>query len=395
MNAEIRFPELAEANMPPIPANTDIPEGVAVWTLHTGRYPYYRAPALLVTLQGAILAFCEGRSGMDTSDIDILVKRSEDGGRTWSDEVIVWGGEGNTCGNICPVLDEDTGTIWLAAIWNHIDDTQDKVMNGTARFSRYPYIACSTDDGRTWAPARNVTAECKHPDWRWYGTGPGVGIQIKRGPHKGRLIIPCCHSATYPYYEEGYAGHIMYSDDHGVTWTYGAAVVGMAEPQIVELTDGRLLMHGRNQGPAALHMKIFAYGHAGGTVWSPPRFAPDLTEPKCQSSLIRYSWPEDAGRGGRSRILFSNPAGQTLAGAGKLRREKLVARISYDEGRSWAHAKMVEPQPAGYSCLTALPDGDVGCIVETGPEKYTTSAGCVLRFSRFSIDWLTDGKDRA
>jgi hypothetical protein len=56
---------------------------------------------------------------------------------------------------------------------------------------------------------------------------------------------------------------------------------------------------------------------------------------------------------------------------------------------------MVEPPPAGYSCLAAPPDGDVGCIVETGTEKYNTSSGCVLRFSRFSIDWLMDGKDRA
>ena len=375
---------------PPIPANTDFPTGLDVWVRGTGNYNNYRIPALLVTKKGTLLAFCEGRSEGDTSDIDMLVKRSEDGGATWSEEKIIWGDPGNVSGNPCPVVDEDTGTIWFPMTWNHIEDHQPKIMDGTAKYSRLPYMTCSTDDGLTWAPAENIAKETKHPDWRWYGTGPGVGIQLKRGPCSGRLVIPCNHSAVYPYNPEGYGCHIMYSDDHGGTWKYGAAVEGIAECQAAELTDGRILLHGRNQGPAALHKKGFTYGLDGGLVWSPLRFDPNLTEPKCQSSLIRYTWPED---GGKSRLLFSNPAGTVLGGAGKFWREKLVVRLSYDEGTKWSVSKLLDPRPSGYSCLTVLPDGDIACLYEAGEERYADRDNCGLAFRRFSLKWLTDGED--
>ena len=379
---------------PPVPTNTDFPPATAVWTCGEGKYRNYRIPALLVTTKGTLLAFCEGRSGADTSEIDLLVKRSEDGGRTWGPELIVWAGEGHTSGNPCPVLDRETGTIWMGMTWNHIEDDQGKVMEGTAKHSRLPHVTYSRDDGRSWAPARNVAQTCKHTAWRWYATGPGIGIQLQRGPHKGRLIIPCNHSALYPHYEEGYAGHVMYSDDHGESWKYGSAVLGFSETQVVELSDGRLLLHGRNQGPQGLHKKIVTYGLEGGTVWAPPWFEPQLTEPKCQSSLIRYSWPEDESRGRRSRILFANPAGTVLGGAGKFWREKLVVRLSYDEGQTWPVAKMLDPRPSGYSCLAVLPDGEIGCLYEAGDERYADRPGCALTFKRFSIEWLTDGEDR-
>lgn len=389
----MRVGPLARERMVPIPTNTDYPDGVDLWPHGRGPYRNYRIPALLVTPTGAVLAFCEGRSGDDTSDIDLLVKRSEDGGVTWSDATVVWGDAGNTSGNPCPVVDRETGTIWMAMTWNHIEDDQAKVMDGTAKHSRQPCVTHSTDDGRTWAPARNVAATCKHPDWRWYATGPGIGIQLERGPYKGRLVIPCNHSAPYPYYEDGYAGHIMYSDDHGTSWKYSSGVIGLSETQVVERVDGRLLMHGRNQGPAGHHMKIFAHGHDGGTVWSPPRFEPQLTEPKCQSSLMRYSWPEDRGRGGRSRVVFAHPAGTVLGGAGKFWREILTVRLSYDEGATWSVAKVLDPRPAGYSCLAVLPDGDLACLYEAGPERYADRPGCALVFKRFSLSWLTDGRD--
>ena len=378
---------------PDIPDNTDAPPFVNVWDRGSGAYRNYRIPSLLVTKSGALLAFCEGRSGGDTSDVDILVKRSDDGGVSWSEGTVVWGDPGNVSGNPCPVLDEETGTIWMPMTWNHVDDPQPLVMAGTAKYSRLPYMTCSTDDGRTWAPAKNIAEETKHPDWRWYGTGPGVGIQLKRGPHKGRLVTPCNHSAVYPYNQEGYGCHIMYSDDHGTTWKYGAAIEGIAESQVAELIDGRILLHGRNQGPAGLHQKGFAYGLEGGLVWSPLRFDPNLTEPQCQSSLMRYSWPEE---GGRSRLVFANPAGTVRGGSGTyFEREKFVVRLSYDEGTTWPVTKLLDHRPSGYSCLAALPGGDIGCLYEAGEESSVDRDGCGLAFTRFSLEWLTDRKDGA
>jgi len=220
-----------------------------------------------------------------------------------------------------------------------------------------------------------------------YGIGPGVGIQLRRGPHKGRLVMPCNHSAVYPGNPEGFGCHMIYSDDHGETWAYGAQLTpGVGECQVVELIDGRLLIHARNQGPEGLHEKGVAYSLDGGVIWSPLRYDSNLTEPKCMSSLIRYSWPD---KGEKSRLLFANPSGTVLGGAGKFVREKLMVRLSYDEGETWPIAKMLDGGPSGYSCLAALPDGDIACLYEGGKERYAEK----IVFKRFSLAWLTDGKD--
>ncbi|HCN08793.1 MAG TPA: exo-alpha-sialidase [Lentisphaeria bacterium] len=371
----------------------EYPEEIDVFVSGQDGYHTYRIPALIVTAEKTLLAFCEGRriTGDDTDDIDVLVKRSIDGGDSWSEQQVVWGDAGNTCGNPCPVVDEATGDIWLGGTWNHIDEPHETVIAGTARFSRQPHITHSTDDGRTWAKASNISKATKHPEWRWYATGPGVGIQLKHGPNQGRLVIPCNHSVPYPDNPEGYCGHILYSDDHGQTWQNGGIIEGVNECQVAELTDGRLLLHGRHHDPQGMHQKGVAYSVDGGLAWSPLQFHPQLIEPVCQSSLIRYSWPED---GDKSRLLFSNPVNTVprIVNKHMYRRRKLTVRLSYDEGETWPVAKLLEDGSSAYSCLTALPNGDIACLHEGGGgvEKYRKRIVC----KRFPLEWLTDGQDR-
>ncbi len=159
-------------------------------------YHTYRIPALIVAGDGALLAFCEGRkkAQSDAGDIDLLVKRSIDGGKTWGPQEVVWDDGENTCGNPCPVVDRTTGTIWLPMTWNHGKDTENQIKQNTGKDTRRVFLTHSDDNGRTWAKPREITAEVKRPEWRWYATGPGVGIQLTRGPWKGRLLIPCDHS---------------------------------------------------------------------------------------------------------------------------------------------------------------------------------------------------------
>lgn len=142
----------------------------------TDGYHTYRIPALLVTPKQSVLAFCEGRktgSG-DHGDLDLLLKRSTDGGRTWSDQMIVYeeGGDAKiTIGNPCPVVDSQDGTIWLPF----------------CRDNKEVLIAYSKDEGQTWSQPRNISASVTRPDWVWVATGPGIGIQLRHGPHAGRL----------------------------------------------------------------------------------------------------------------------------------------------------------------------------------------------------------------
>ncbi len=121
----------------------------------TDGYHTYRIPALIVSKRGTLLAFCEGRKNSmnDTGWIDTLLKRSIDGGRTWSERQVVWNDRTNTCGNPCPVVDQQTGVIWLLMTWNRGDDEEGRIIARTSKDTRRAYVTCSADDGRTWSPA--------------------------------------------------------------------------------------------------------------------------------------------------------------------------------------------------------------------------------------------------
>jgi len=323
-------------------------EPVNVFTSGQDGYHTYRIPATVATRDGELLAFCEGRksSRADHGDIDLLVKRSADGGRTWSEQAIVYeeGGDQNvTIGNPCPVVDQDTGTIWLPFCRDN-----DDVL-----------ITSSNDGGKTWAPPREITADVKKSNWSWYATGPGVGIQLTRGPHRGRLVIPCDHRESSSD-TEFKVSHVFYSDDHGQSWQLGGSVAPHTdECQVAELPDGRLLINMRNywqrEGRVAElgGKRAVSVSADGAESWGGLTFDEALLEPVCQAGLIRYSWPEE----GRSRLVFSNPASSTA-------RERMTLRISYDEGRTWPVAKLVDPGSAAYSCPVRLPDGQIGLLYE-------------------------------
>ena len=207
-------------------------------------YHTYRIPSLVVTKKGTLLAFCEGRKGGrgDSGNIDMMLKRSEDGGATWSGRQIVWDDGANTCGNPCPVVDRTTGTIWLLMTWNLGSDRESAIIDLKSKDTRRVFVTSSTDDGKSWAKPKEITAAAKKPDWTWYATGPCTGIQLEKGPHKGRLLIPCDHieSSTKKYYS-----HVIYSDDNGTTWKLGGSTPTdqVNECQVVELADGRLMLN--------------------------------------------------------------------------------------------------------------------------------------------------------
>ena len=342
-------------------------------------YHTYRIPALLVTSKGTLLAFCEGRknSRSDTGDIDLLVKRSADGGKTWSEQQVVWDDGRNTCGNPCPVVDQTTGVIWLPMTWNHGEDNENEIKQNTGKDTRRVFVTHSDDDGRTWAKPQEITAAVKRSDWRWYATGPGVGIQLTRGPWKGRLLIPCDHSLVLPDDPDGYNSHVIYSDDHGRSWRLGGIIrPAVNECQVVELTDGTLLINMRNYDRSTTTRAI-ATSADGGLTWSAVRHDPALVEPICQASLLRYTMqPQDD----RSRLLFSNPA---HAEPGQ--RRDMTIRMSEDEGKTWPLSRVLWPGAAAYSCLAVLPGGGIACLFEAGDKNPYER----IVLARFSRDWLT------
>src|SRR5262249_44083222 len=146
----------------------------------TDGYHTYRIPAIVVTTNETILAFCEGRknSPNDSGKIDLLLKRSTDGGKSWSAQQIIRSDGENVCGNPAPVVDETTGAIWLLMTWSLGTDGEREIGNGTSKDTRRVFVTHSDDHGVTWAKPREITTSVKKPDWRWYATGPANGIQL-------------------------------------------------------------------------------------------------------------------------------------------------------------------------------------------------------------------------
>lgn len=377
----IAYVSLAFLESPAQTGTSEQPYYTDVFVSGKDGYHTYRIPALLVAKNGTLLAFCEGRknSRRDYGDIDLLLKRSDDGGKTWSNQQVIWDEGTNTCGNPCPVVDQATGTIWLLMTWNRGDDDENAIKKGAGKDTRRVWVSRSEDNGITWSKPSEITNTVKQPHWRWYATGPGVGIQLQQGPWKGRLVIPCDHSAIPSQSDpNGYNSHVIISDDHGKTWKLGGVIRPMVnECQVVELTDGTLMLNMRNYDRSKT-TRALASSSDSGITWSQVVHDPALIEPLCQASFLRYSWPD---ADGKSRLLFSNPASTN-------KRVEMTVRLSYDEGKTWPVSKLLYTGPSAYSCLATLPDGDIACLYEAGQEHSYEE----IAFARFSIDWLTSKK---
>jgi photosystem II stability/assembly factor-like uncharacterized protein len=336
-----------------------------------GGYHTYRIPAIVKTTKGTLLAFCEGRkrSRSDTGDIDTLLRRSTDGGKTWSPQQVVWDDAGNCCGNPAPVVDSETGKVWLLSTWNRGDDHEGAIKSQKSKDTRRVFVTSSGDDGLTWDQPREITKTTKKPDWTWYATGPCHGIQLGKGTRKGRLVIPCDHieAATGHYYS-----HAIYSDDHGKTWELGESTPQhqVNECTVAELSDGRLMLNMRNYDRSKKARQV-AISEDGGATWKDQRFDPVLIEPICQGSFLTLCPPEDHAR---QWLLFSNPA--STGG-----RTHMTVRLSLDDGKTWANSKLVYAGGSAYSDLVSISENEAGCLYEK--DGYKT-----IVLARFALDWL-------
>ena len=337
-----------------------------------GGYHTYRIPALLVSAQGTLLAFCEGRrhSSHDYGEIDLLVRRSVDGGATFGPTQVIASRPGLTCGNPAPVVDETNGTIWLLFCQNLADGPEAMIIAGEA--PRTVWVTCSQDDGASWAEPHEITAAVKPSDWTWYATGPGHALQLSGG----RLLVPCDHVLGVHRDRQGiYRSHVIYSDDHGETWSIGglAPHERVNECMALETRDGRVYLNCRSIGPAR---RSSTWSADRGLSFGPVTVEAALPEPGawgCEASVLYLP----AVAGGAGTALFANPADAE-------RRIRLGVRVSHDECATWSEPRTLWAGPAAYSDLAALPDGTVGCLYERG------EAGPYERISlaRFDLAWL-------
>ena len=355
-------------------------------------YHTFRIPALVVAGNGDLLAFAEARkaNATDTGDIDLVLRRSTDGGDSWSNLEIVGDLGDRTYGNPTPIVADD-GTIHLLTISNDGRDYKRIIREGTSHDIRRVHYQKSTDHGETWTEPKEITDQAtpEGADWRWYAVGPGHGIQLIRGEHAGRLIVPANHSdhdrPASGDQEATNTSHVLYSDDAGETWHVGG-MVRTDDPSFrpwesiaVELTDGRVYLNTRNQ-TTANKLRVEAFSDDGGETFGPPALAEELLDPHSptlgvQASVLRYA-ATDRGDD-QNRLLFSNPAARDA-------RERMTVRSSFDEARTWNDGRLIHAGPSGYSDLARLPDGRIGLIYENGKDKYHER----ITFARFTPAWL-------
>ncbi|WP_241845922.1 sialidase family protein [Streptomyces sp. MJM1172] len=341
-------------------------------------YHCARIPALVTTGSGALLAFAEGRvrgseGCSDVGDNDIVMKKSTDGGATWGPlKVLVGAGTDRLAhGNPAPVVDAVTGRISL--LYSSSDWNRDQGNPSRAGFARTVWAAQSSDDGTTWSrPAEQP--QLKPAGWNWVSTGPGHGIQLARGSHRGRLVVPGDHTAA----SDTTAGiQLYYSDDGGLTWELGARSEAPktgpypAEPTVAETAgtaDGSLYVSARNSENvrcATDDHRLAATSPDGGAGFAPAGFAPvtDLDTSPTYGSLLRLHSTDLDGR--PDRLLYSGPS---RLGPNPLEdRRELAIRSSTDEGRTWQTAgTLITPGRSGYSDLTLLADrSSIGVVYET------------------------------
>lgn len=329
-------------------------------------YAGYRIPAIETAADGSLLAFAEARKynlsdpGGKGNEIDLVLKRSTDGGATWSAmKVIEHSGEFWSSANPATVVDRTNGRVWVFYLRCKPGRGTDEARPGTddvANLARY-----SDDHGVTWSEPVDQTSVARDmADARWRISVPGPGGAIQ--DRQGRLIVPMWRFAPW-------GAFAIFSEDHGRTWQRGAHVPGQQggdEDQLVELADGRILLDIRQQsGPN----RWLSASSDGGRTWSIPRPGQSVTPVCC--AIERYTL-KSAGDD-RDRILWTGPLGPG--------RTKLVVRTSYDEGQSFTNQRLIADEPAAYSDLTVLKDKSAGVLWERGGYRFIT-------FTRLSREFL-------
>ena len=260
-----------------------------------------------------------------------------------------------TCGNPCPVVDRNTGTIWLPFCKNLAAGPEGMITEGKA--PRTVWLTHSKDDGLTRAEPREITATTKDPSWTWYATGPTHGIQLA----SGRLLVPCDHmvGVNFDRQTDPYHSHAIVSADGGDNWRIGGIVeVGTNECAVIEPADESLYINCRNY--RGEKRRASARSTDGGDSFAQRIWEDGLPEPICQGSLV--SLPEVDGTLPSDRALFANPASTEA-------RRNLTLRITQDGGRSWALLRSLYEGPAAYSDLAVVKGGEVLCLYERGAES--------------------------
>lgn len=348
-------------------------KSVPVYVSGTEGYKSFRIPAIVKARNGDLLAFCEGRvnGGGDFGNIKIVLKRSNDGGQTWSALQIVASNDSLQAGNPAPVVDLTDprfpqGRIFL--FYNTGNGHEMEMRKGKGH--RDIFYKTSIDNGKTWSKPTDITLQVNRinqpdvnpawnfkEDWRTYANTPGHALQFDQGKYKGRIYVAANHSSGDPKPElRDYQAHGYYTDDHGATFHLSETVPfeGSNESTAAQLTNNSLMMNSRNQTGK---YRIVSLSKDGGETWDTAYVDPNLPDPICEGSLLNIGTKK-----GKSVLAFCNNDDQND-------RDSLTLRISFDGGKTWKTKILIDPKNTGYSDIVKLSDKKIGVLYEADGYK--------------------------
>jgi sialidase-1 len=353
----------------------DIP--VTVFESGKDGYKNFRIPAMINLPNGDILAFSEGRvnNAGDFGDINVVLKRSTDKGKTWGPLQLVADYDNLQAGNPAPVVDltdplYPKGRIFLFYNTGNNHEADIRKANGFKQV----WYKTSIDAGKTWSEAIDITTQVhrlKQPsinpqwnfseDWRYYANTPGHALQFRWGKYKGRIYVAANHTTGDPKNKfEDYNAHGFYSDDHGKTFKISENVSfpGSNESMAAELQGDKLMMNSRNQ-QGDVRQRIVSISSDGGAKWDATYFDKNLPDPVNQGSVLSFK-----DKKGKFFLAFCNAADTKT-------RDNLTLRISDNEGKSWFKNIVVNKNPTdvksdytAYSDLIKLDDSKIGVLYE-------------------------------
>lgn len=369
----------------------------------------YRIPSIVISKDGTVHAFCNDRrdSVADEAKEVMLVYRRKKPGQPWEAERVLTGLPGWSCMIGSAVYDEETDTVFCSvnrnpsAQWEFAEFAEEEKRALAAECAAKAEAAgvclgqalfCSTDGGDTWTetalkvepsplqhfeepPVFFGVASCANCH------GSAHGIQLKKGKYAGRLLCPSRYaSKSYHSWDDlrkyNY-NNTIFSDDHGRTWQAGGPVqVGTGEGTLIERGDGSILYNSRAYFQD--QKRYLAVSTDGGESFADAGTDDFLLEEKsigCNAAFLRTELS-----GGRAVTLFSNPRSDV--------REKMTVCVSFDDGKTWEHTRLIWEGGSAYSSLSYDEvSGHFFLLYEKG-----TSAANPYEFgivaAEFDLEWI-------
>ena len=316
----------------------------------------WRIPAICCLNDGTLLAVCDKRKYNESDlpeDIDIVMRRSTDNGRTWSEPLTIAEGTGRKQGFGDAALVEcengDVVCVFVGGNGLFASSQADPIRS---------YVCRSSDKGLSWSEPEDITFQlwgdqATRPMCRNYRAsffGSGNGLRLTRGEHAGRIMFAAAMVRKNSNVADNF---VVYSDDNGMTWKVSQrAYEGGDEAKLMELVDGRVLISVRQTGARG-----YNYSSNGGLAWGTQGRWECMKSNACNGDMLRLAATD---RGDSCNILLHSIPNS-------MERRDVSIFVSYDEGLTWQDPVLLFDGPSVYSSMTLLKNGSVGVLLEENP----------------------------